>query len=65
MSRPRKPWFRKSNKRRYIEVNGKQVNLGPNKEEAHRRFHPLMAQPEEQKKVAPNSLPAIVDAFLE
>ena len=68
MARPRKPWFRKSNKRWYVEVDGKQVNLGPNKKEAHRLFHELMAQPEPKRK-APRttkiSLPEVVDHFLD
>ena len=28
MARPRKPWLRKSNKHWYVEVAGKQVDLG-------------------------------------
>ena len=42
MSRPRKPWFRKSKKRWFVEFNGKQVNLGPHKKEAFQLFHKLM-----------------------
>lgn len=68
MARPRKPWFRKSNRRWYVEVNGKQVNLGPDRKEAHRRFHELMAQPE-LARTPPRthriSLVEIVEHFLE
>jgi len=68
MSRPNKPWFRKSNKRWYVWHDGKQVNLGPDKQEAHRQFHALMALPKEHR-TAPStpdiSLPELVDHFLE
>ena len=68
MARPRKPWFRKSNGRWYVEFQGKQVNLGPDKKEAHQHFHELMAQPEPHRR-APRtgtiSLPELVDHFLE
>ena len=67
MSRPNKPWFRKSNKRWYIWHNGKQVNLGPDKSEAFKQFHELMAQAEPRELVRTNklSLPELVDHFLE
>jgi len=64
MTRPRKPWFRKSNKRWYVEFDGKQVNLGPDRAVAQQRFHELMAQPKKQA-VASDSVAAICDAFLE
>lgn len=67
MARPRKPWFRKSNKRWYVEVQGKQVNLGPDKKEALKRFYELMAQPERPtvQKTARISLPELTDQFLD
>ena len=68
MARPRKPWFRKSNKRWYVEINGKQVSLGPDKKEAHQRFHELMAEgetPQAVPKGSQVSLPELVDHFLE
>ncbi|MBN2024266.1 MAG: phage integrase SAM-like domain-containing protein [Pirellulales bacterium] len=37
-----KPWFRKSTKTWYIQLDGRQVPLGKDKEEAHRKFHQLM-----------------------
>lgn len=68
MARPRKPWFRKSNKRWYVEFQGKQVNLGPDKKAALQHFHELMAQPEPDRS-APRtgtiSLPELVDQFLD
>ncbi|MEZ6056962.1 MAG: hypothetical protein R3C01_09675 [Planctomycetaceae bacterium] len=68
MSRARKPWFRKSNKRWYVEFDGKQVNLGPDKKEALRQFHDLMAKPELDRTTVRSlsiSLPEIVDHFLD
>lgn len=68
MSRPRKPWLRKSNKCWYVEIGGKQVNLGSDKKESHQRFHELMAQPEPNRKAprtADISLPEVVDNFLD
>lgn len=67
MSRPRKPWYRKSKKRWFVEINGKQVNLGPDKEEAFRQFHKLMSEPLPELKAPPTSqisLPEIADHFL-
>lgn len=67
MARPRKPWFRKSNKRWYVECNGKQVNLGPDRKEAFRLFHEMMAQPEPQpvRRTTSITLPELVDHFVE
>lgn len=67
MSRPNKPWFRKSNKRWYIWFEGKQVNLGPDKKAAQKQFHELMARSEsrEQTRTTKLTLPELVDHFLE
>ena len=68
MSRPNKPWFRKSNQRWYLWYNGKQVNLGPDKQEAFRQFHALMAMPKERAIVPPTpdiALVEVVDHFLD
>jgi integrase/recombinase XerD len=40
-----KPFFKKSRGVWYIEVGRKQVDLGPDRKEAFRRYHALMAQP--------------------
>ncbi len=64
MSRPRKPWLRKSNKCWYVEVDGKQVNLGRNKKEAHQRFHKLMAEPR-KVAVSSESVVVLIDIYLE
>ena len=66
MSRPTKPWFRKSNKKWYVWHDGKQVNLGPDKKEAHQKFHQLMAEPKKAKMIVNSgSLIELVDSFLE
>jgi hypothetical protein len=45
-------------------LNGVQHNLGPEKKEAHRRFHELMREPK-SKRVSAHSLATIIDEFLE
>ena len=68
MSRPNKPWFRKSNKRWYVWFGGKQVNLGPDRNRAQQQFHELMAQPKPQRtapRTAHISIAELADHFLE
>jgi len=43
MSRFPKPFFKKNRAVWYVEIHRKQHNLGPDKEEAFRRYHQLMA----------------------
>jgi integrase len=62
MARPRKPWFRESRNAWFVEIDGKQHNLGSDKEEALRQFHSLMAQTPE--KASTGSIAALLDAFL-
>ena len=38
-----KPWFRKQNQTWYVELNGKQINLGKDQEAAFAEYHHLMA----------------------
>ncbi len=59
-----KPFFKKGRGVWYVEINRKQHNLGPDKDEALRLYRQLMGQPREQK-ISPESLAAIIDAFLE
>lgn len=44
MSRPNKPWYRKSRNEWYVTISGKVHRLGPDKDEAFRQFHLLMAE---------------------
>ena len=39
-----KPFFRKFTKTWYVTLNGKQINLGPVKDEAFQKYHELMAK---------------------
>src|SRR4051794_27241606 len=39
-----KPFFRKPRNRWAVEIDGKQFNLGPDEEEAFRRYYELMDQ---------------------
>ena len=64
MSHFPKPFFKKDRKQWYVEIQRRQIALGPDREEAFKRYHELMRQPE-SRTVNPSSFPAIVDAFLE
>ena len=67
MSRPNKPWFRKSNKRWYVWHDGRQRNLGPDREAAFQEFHRLMAEGESKPSISSKHLTVIelADHFLE
>jgi len=45
MARHPRPWYRKSRKTWFVVIDGKQVNLGPEKEAAFRLFHQLKGRP--------------------
>lgn len=59
-----KPFFKKARGLWYVQINGKQINLGPDKTEAFRQYHGLMMDPTDVK-VGIRSLAAIMDAFLD
>jgi hypothetical protein len=59
-----KPFFKKSRGVWYVEIDRHQYNLGPDRDEAFRQYYQLMGQPRE-RRVSPESLTGIVDAFLE
>ena len=63
MSHFPKPFFRKPRGRWYVQLNGKQVNLGPDKDEAFRKYHELMSTRDEP--LAADAALAIVEKFLE
>jgi len=42
-----KPFFRKFTKSWYVEIRGRQINLGPDKKLAWARYSQLMASPDE------------------
>ena len=59
-----KPFFKKSRRCWYVQLDRRQHKLSPDKDEAFRMYHQLMSQPCE-RHVPSDSLAAIVDAFLE
>jgi len=58
-----KPWFRPQRGVWYVTLDGKQHNLGPDKDEAFQRYHELMSKPRE--RVLTDSVASICDSFLE
>jgi integrase len=59
-----KPFFRKSRRTWYVQINGRQHNLGPDQEDAFRQYHDLMRQPQDRPIVA-DTVAAIIDTFLD
>jgi integrase len=62
MSRKPQPWWRAERGAWFVTINGKQHNLGPEKEEADRAFHVLMAKPKEP--VLPDAVVGLIDEWL-
>ena len=61
-----KPWFRPSRKTWFVQLNGKQVNLGTDKDAAFRRYHELMATADKPIPPAPtDSVLAICQKFVD
>jgi integrase len=63
-----KPFWRPKKSRWYVQLDGKQVNLGPEKDAAFRRYYELMADRRKPvpaiSTIAAPVLVAILDAFL-
>jgi integrase len=59
-----KPFFRKSRRTWYVQIDGKQHNLGPHRQQAFERYYDLMRQPA-PKKVPADHVAVVIDAFLE
>ncbi|QDT69459.1 site-specific tyrosine recombinase XerC [Planctomycetes bacterium MalM25] len=52
-----KPWFRKQTQCWYVQIKGRQIKLGPDRDAAHAEFHRLMCQPSRSSEpVAARSL---------
>jgi len=61
-----KPFFRKPRGLWYVQLRGKQINLGPDREAAFQRYHELLAAPKEGPIVTDSSqVVALCDVFLE
>ncbi len=62
-----KPFFRASRKLWYVEVRGKQINLGRDKEQAFKKYHQILAAEQDQQPVCfpDNALVVVLcDTFL-
>lgn len=64
MARRPKPWFRKG-RGWFVTIDGKQVNLGIDKESAYKKFHEIMASPALLSSSKHPLLSVIFDDFLE
>jgi integrase len=61
-----KPFFRTARKAWFVQVAGKQVNLGPDREAALRRYHEVMRRrPTCETAVVAEGVLALLDAFLD
>src|SRR5262249_4522790 len=62
----RKPFFRAPRGLWYVQLDGKQINLGPDRDAAFALYHELMARPRPSRRpVVGDSVLAILDAFLD
>ncbi|MFO0814101.1 MAG: tyrosine-type recombinase/integrase [Gemmatales bacterium] len=60
-----KPWYRTSNQKWYVQLHGKQHDLGTDRDAAFDEYHKLMAQPREVASVTADTVIGIIDLFLE
>ena len=61
-----KPFFRTARRAWFVQVAGKQVNLGPDHDAALRRYHELMRQPKAfGPALAADHVLGVLDAFLD
>ena len=68
MARPNKPWYRASRGQWYVKIDGRLHRLGPDKRQATKRFHELMATRDEGQPPARHdatSLRGLAKAFLD
>lgn len=62
-----KPFYREARGRWYVQLGGKQINLGPDQMEAFQRYHELMSTPDPLAIAVPDSartVAALCDQFL-
>ncbi|MEM8946556.1 MAG: hypothetical protein AAGD11_15390 [Planctomycetota bacterium] len=59
-----KPFYRKSRGLWYVELNGKQVNLGPDQDDAFSRYHELLAAKQVQQIEVSTSDSSVLVAVL-
>lgn len=59
-----KPWFRPSRNRWFVTLNGRQINLGSDKDTAFERYKALLSKPQ-TASVCGEKLVSVIDRFLE
>lgn len=65
MARTPKPWWREDRQAFFVTIRSERHNLGPDKDEAFRRYYALMAKPPERHTQADSpSLAVLFDRFL-
>ena len=64
MARPPRPWWNEDRGEYNVNIRGVRHRLGPDKEEAERNFHELMAKPVEAP-VKPDAVVAVIDEFVD
>jgi len=64
MARRPEPWYRKG-RGWFVQIEGKQHNLGPDKDLAFERFYELMREPRSTRIAPTASVPVIFDEFLD
>lgn len=62
-----KPFFRTARKAWFVQIAGKQTNLGPDRDAAMRRYHELMGQPKQTAPlpVSSTAVLGVLEAFLD
>lgn len=61
-----KPFFRTARSAWFVQVAGKQINLGPDRDAAFRRYHELMGRPKHAGvPVTADTVLSVLDAFLD
>src|SRR6476620_641403 len=58
------PWYRQSRNLWYVTLDGRQHNLGSDKNQGFERYHQLMSMEPEHRLVG-TTIAAVLDAFLE
>ena len=60
-----KPWFRASRGVWFVQLHGKQHNLGPDRDAAFHRYHELMAAPPSAPSLPSDAIAVICDRFVD
>src|SRR5262249_13602226 len=61
-----KPFFRAPRGLWYVQIDGRQVNLGPDRDEALRRYHDLIARgPDRPEAATGDAVVSVLHAFLD